>query len=314
MPRSDETSPVPAVSARIVPTILRRVVLCVALLAAVCTAAGPAGAQESDALAQLERDVVELHNQERRARGLGPLTVHAALNAAAREWAAGMAADGHASHRPEYWTHSCDRTGSWQRCAENVAAGYRDARSVHDAWMGSSTHRSAILAPDHNRMAVGVWVADDGRLYWAAYFMDGTTAATSAPPPHPQDCPSTAAYDPDGASGTVYRLYRAYFLRDPDLQGYEYWLCQFHHGTPVTDIAEAFAASQEYRAKYGNSTNVEYVDLIYANVLGRPGDAAGRQYWIDELGRGTSRGEVMIAFSDSAEFRAATADGRPPTG
>lgn len=291
---------------------LRRVAVAFAvLLVALGHAVTPAGAGGS--MAQLEQDVIELHNRARADRGLAPLTVHPDLTDAAREWAEVMAADGQTRHRSEFWAHSCDRTGSWQGCAENVAGGFGTAQSVHDAWMASSGHRASILNGAYNRVGIGVWAEDDGRLQWVAYFMDGTTAVTGQAPAHAQDeCPPTGAYDPDGPSGTVYRLYRAYFLRDPDLSGYEYWLCQFHRGTPATEIADAFAASEEYRARYGSSSNVEYVDLVYANVLGRPGDESGRQYWIDQLASGTTRGAVMIAFSDSAEFRSVTADGRPP--
>jgi len=42
--------------------------------------------------------------------------------------------------------------------------------------------------------------------------------------------------------------------------------------------------------------------LIYANVLTRTPDDAGFAFWLDRLQQGTSRGGVMLAFSESPEF------------
>lgn len=53
-------------------------------------------------------------------------------------------------------------------------------------------------------------------------------------------------------------------------------------------------------------------DRVYRNVLGRAPEAGGYDYWVDQLGRGMIRGELMIYFSDSDEFRTRTKDGRPP--
>ena len=46
--------------------------------------------------------------------------------------------------------------------------------------------------------------------------------------------------------------------------------------------------------------------------VGTPDDA-GYAYWLDHLqNKGMIRGDMMIYFSDSDEFRLKTADGRPP--
>jgi hypothetical protein len=50
------------------------------------------------------------------------------------------------------------------------------------------------------------------------------------------------------------------------------------------------------------------VDLVYQNVLGRAPDTGGRAYWKGQLDTGArSRGNVMIGFSESAEYRALSA-------
>jgi hypothetical protein len=119
-------------------------------------------------------------------------------------------------------------------------------------------------------------------------------------------------YDPDSAQGTIYRLYRAYFLREPDLDGFRYWLGAYRAGYPLRAISGDFARSAEFVRRYGTMTDRDFVTRVYQNVLGRSPDASGHRYWLDQMARGMTRGELMIYFSDSTEFRRLTADGTPP--
>lgn len=46
---------------------------------------------------------------------------------------------------------------------------------------------------------------------------------------------------------------------------------------------------------------------MYANVLGRRPDAGGESFWLDQMAfGGVSRGDVMLAFSESPEFKVRT--------
>ena len=53
---------------------------------------------------------------------------------------------------------------------ENLAYGYDDADSANEAWMNSPTHRDNILYPDFEKVAISVYVSDDGTTYWAQEF------------------------------------------------------------------------------------------------------------------------------------------------
>jgi hypothetical protein len=119
-------------------------------------------------------------------------------------------------------------------------------------------------------------------------------------------------YDASAREGSVYRLYRAYFQREPDQSGFGYWYLQSVRGTSLATISETFARSSEFRRRYGNVDNRRFVELVYQNVLGRKPDAAGSSYWINQMNRGASRGSVMIAFSNSGEYRRTTNLGLPP--
>ncbi len=99
--------------------------------------------------------------------------------------------------------------------------------------------------------------------------------------------------------GPVGRLYRAYFGRRPDDRGLTHWI---NTGLELPAISNTFAGSTEFLNRYGTLTNREFVTLVYRNVLGRPPEPTGFQYWVDQVNRGTSRGDVMIGFSESNEF------------
>ena len=110
----------------------------------------------------------------------------------------------------------------------------------------------------------------------------------------------------DYTAGSVTRLYQAFFRRDPDTAGLSFWVVGLRSGRNLGDVASFFAASKEFQSTYGTVDDGGFVDLVYRNVLGRPADPAGRAYWLGRLGQGASRGQLMISFSDSVEFRQAT--------
>ena len=101
--------------------------------------------------------------------------------------------------------------------------------------------------------------------------------------------------------GQIYRLYRAYFNREPDEEGFKFWSKTIAETSAIA-VSDSFAASQEFQTEYGSLSNAEFTNLVYSNVLGRAPDPAGHQYWVEYLGDGLARGELMLAFSDSLEF------------
>ena len=94
----------------------------------------------------------------------------------------------------------------------------------------------------------------------------------------------------------------AYFRRLPDPAGLRYWLSRQRAGTPLAQISQTFSESPEFTDRYGQLGSAGFVEQVYENVLGRSPDAGGRGYWIERLGTGTTRGEMMIGFSESQEF------------
>lgn len=108
----------------------------------------------------------------------------------------------------------------------------------------------------------------------------------------------------DGVVAPVARLYFAYFLRIPDSGGLSHWIGRHRGGDSLLSISDQFATSAEFAATYGSLTNAQFVQRVYSNVLARDPDADGLAYWIGQMAGGMTRGQVMVQFSESAEYRA----------
>ncbi|HZU25817.1 MAG TPA: DUF4214 domain-containing protein [Bryobacteraceae bacterium] len=107
-----------------------------------------------------------------------------------------------------------------------------------------------------------------------------------------------------GQSGLyLIKIYVAILGRDPDFAGWWSWFAALRSGMTQGSIRDAFISSPEFTANYGAAvSNTMFVTLIYQNILGRPPDSVGLQYWTAQLQAGVSRGDVVGAFISSPEF------------
>jgi hypothetical protein len=109
----------------------------------------------------------------------------------------------------------------------------------------------------------------------------------------------------DGVVAPVVRLYFALFLRVPDYNGLVFNVGLIKNGSQtLQSLADFFTASPEFQAMYGTLDNTQFVTLLYSNVLGRAPDAAGLAGWVSLLQSGYTRGQVMLGFSESVEYKA----------
>ena len=117
---------------------------------------------------------------------------------------------------------------------------------------------------------------------------------------------STIALDTGGVGGQAYRVYQAAFNRTPDAGGLGYWINSMDGGTSLNAVAAGFVASAEFKSVYGtNPTNAQIVAKLYDNVLHRPGETAGVNFWVGELdSHRRSVAEVLAGFSESPENQA----------
>lgn len=100
----------------------------------------------------------------------------------------------------------------------------------------------------------------------------------------------------------VARLYFAYFNRQPDKGGFDFWTRQISSGAASLESAsQAFALSPEFQQTYGSLSDAEFVVLVYNNVLARRPDTGGFRFWLAQLEAGLNRGRLMTLFSESPE-------------
>ena len=108
------------------------------------------------------------------------------------------------------------------------------------------------------------------------------------------------APDPDAVA--VERVYLAALDRPPDAGGLAFWTNALDSGAvTVRQLEAALISSAEFGAKYGATTNAEFVDLLYWNVLDRGADPGALASWVGGLDAGRiTRADVVhgIAFSD----------------
>jgi len=99
----------------------------------------------------------------------------------------------------------------------------------------------------------------------------------------------------------VQRLYRNILGRSGDANGINNWCNALLTGKGGAAIAANFILSNEYTAK--NTSNSDYVEMLYKTILNRSPDSTGKAYWLGKLEDGVSRKGVYAGFANSDEFR-----------
>ncbi|MEZ5226941.1 MAG: DUF4214 domain-containing protein [Acidimicrobiales bacterium] len=105
----------------------------------------------------------------------------------------------------------------------------------------------------------------------------------------PEFVTNTATVRSTSSEGRISRLYFAFFLREPDAAGLDFWMTTERRGASLESIAVEMAKSPEFAATYGNITDERFVELVYNNVLTRSPDAGGRAHWAAQLAAGLDR-------------------------
>jgi hypothetical protein len=90
-------------------------------------------------------------------------------------------------------------------------------------------------------------------------------------------------------------LYVAYFNRAPDVDGLMYWFREVMNGSwSLSTIAQSFTDQVEYKTTYPDGlSNREFINTIYQNLFDRVPEAAGWDYWENDLNNGVPR-DVFI--------------------
>lgn len=99
-------------------------------------------------------------------------------------------------------------------------------------------------------------------------------------------------------------LYEASFAREADIGGLNYWIDRHESGLDIFSMAANFLESAEFTQRFGDDDTMsaaQFINLLYQNVLERPGEAAGIAYWESRMNEGASRERVLLEFAVSPE-------------
>jgi hypothetical protein len=195
-------------------------------------------------------------------------------------------------------TDGADRL-SGQGGNDRIAGGAGD-----DAIDGGAGVDTAVYAGRHDAYAIsaagtGAWTVQDKSG------AEGTDQLTGIERLHFADV--DVALDVDGTAGQAYRIFQAAFARAPDGAGLGFWMAMMDKGASLNAVAQGFVDSAEFADRYGaRPTNRELVEKFYENILHRPGEAAGIDWWTSQLDKKLSTvAEALAGFSESHENQAA---------
>lgn len=102
---------------------------------------------------------------------------------------------------------------------------------------------------------------------------------------------------------TIIDLYIASFNRASDHDGLTYWLTKMSDdGWSIDEVASSIFDSEEIAALYPPSTTDEdFIDEIYSNLLGRDADEDGMTYWLQEMQNGMTQSQVTLSIIDGVK-------------
>jgi hypothetical protein len=133
-----------------------------------------------------------------------------------------------------------------------------------------------------------------GLAYWTARLDQGEPRSTIA-----QLLDHSAEY-----FATIIRpAYRQFLGREGDAAGLAYWTARMQQGLTDEQLQAGFIGSPEF-FQHSGGTNKSWVDAMYLDLLGRPPDTAGENYWVGQLAAGANRAAVAYGFAASLEREA----------
>jgi len=107
----------------------------------------------------------------------------------------------------------------------------------------------------------------------------------------------------------IRQLYRSLLGREPDAEGFKYWVEKVSSGeNTLGTVAACIADSPEYKTRIGiDAANTDYekqIRELYKNMLGREPDVEGFKYWINKILSGEDTiSTVVRGIFESAEYK-----------
>ena len=100
--------------------------------------------------------------------------------------------------------------------------------------------------------------------------------------------------------------YQKYLGRAADSQGLAFWVGMLQAGQTDEQVLAGIVGSDEYLNLHRSNNpdpNLAFLQAAYPDLLGRPLDDAGKNYWLALLQQGATRVDVALSIVQSAEYR-----------
>lgn len=194
-----------------------------------------------------------------------------------------------------------------------VAAGFLFSDEFYNRNVGDEQYVDILY-----RVFLGREVDAEGKAYWLSklengmsrlYVMNGFSASEEFAAIckkcgfEPGIVPSAQMRDQnEGVTAFVARLYVKALGRTYDEDGLNDWCGRIlkQGWSPYRVATEGFLYSQEFANRQTSDT--EFVKILYRTFLDREYEEAGLQYWMGQLQAGKSRDQVIAGFANSREF------------
>ena len=100
----------------------------------------------------------------------------------------------------------------------------------------------------------------------------------------------------------IIRMYDDIFDRNPDDPGFDFHVGLLRDGISFQVITNSVLDAPEFALKYGQQTSQDFVEFLYQDILGRTGETAGINYWVNVLDNANiTRGDALAYFLESNE-------------
>lgn len=263
--------------------------------------------------AAAQQDFLVRLNDLRRSKGRSSLAWNGAVTTHAISWSQTMAAQNWLHHArdvdgwggpdgveppQDYVTINSKIVSNWSRLAENVGVSYvyssctfsdldanvdKAVASLHQAFVNSSGHYANMVG-DYNQVGIGLHVNHE-KLWVTVRFAKGDLPTTSTAQTQFTMSSSTSKY--------IDAAYQLFARRTPSSSEKAYWAPSVQSGAR-SGLTTALARSEPWAG--------QMLDRLYREVLGRSPDAAGKQYWMDQIARGYPLEKAAVELYGSVEY------------
>ncbi|MCL4386582.1 MAG: DUF4214 domain-containing protein [Cyanobacteria bacterium] len=100
----------------------------------------------------------------------------------------------------------------------------------------------------------------------------------------------------------INNIYIQFFNRRPSTYEFNYWITNLEYGIySYYDVVKSIYDSYEFKRRL--LSNKDFLEIAYKGLFNRESDAAGLNYWLDQMKGGLDQNSVINILINSSEFK-----------